>query len=314
MKIDEIAEKIKKQFGDDSIRTFDEIARKVPVCTTGCCYLDWILGTGGLPLGRIVEIWGGDGTGKTTIVYHIIAAFQKKGAIAAFLDVENGFDPKYAKRLGVDLKNLLLPNMDTAEEWLEMLIEIIANGRGLMIVALDSVASLLPEAELDGGSGGLGLQARILSKLLKRVVNAAKGKRVGILLTNQVREKIGVMYGNPEFAPGGRALRHYASIILYLQSRGFLKVSEKRVGVKVNVRCAKSKLAVPYRSGVLEMPFGEGVNKEKAIIDCAVETGVVKKRKGGVYVYGDVSARGCEGFIREAGRKTLAKILKQIRS
>jgi recombination protein RecA len=259
----------------------------VDTIPTGSIALDLVLGVGGMPRGRIVEIYGQESSGKTTLAYHIIAEAQKQGGIAAFVDAEHAVDPIYARSLGVDIDNLLVSQPDTGEEALEIM-DALVRSNAVDVVVLDSVAALVPKAEIEGemGDSHVGLQARLMSQALRKLgANVSKANCVCIFI-NQIREKIGVMFGNPETTPGGRALKFWSSVRLQVRRADSLKQGSDTVGIRVRVKVEKNKVAPPFKTAEFDVMFGRGISRSGGILDLAVENGLVSKT-GTWFTYGE---------------------------
>ncbi|MCW2973445.1 MAG: recA [Thermoleophilia bacterium] len=307
---------IEKNFGKGAImRLGDKEHVDIGVVPTGSLPLDLALGIGGMPQGRIAEIYGPESSGKTTLVYHIIAEAQKRGGICAFIDAEHALDPVYAKRIGVDVDNLLISQPDHGEQALEICELLIRSGT-LDVIAVDSVAALVPKAEIEGeiGDSFVGLQARLMSQALRKLAGSLNRANTTMVFTNQLREKVGVMFGSPETTPGGRALKFYASIRLDIRRIETLKEGTEAVGNRVRVKVVKNKLASPFKQAEFEITYGDGINQEGSIIDLGVEKKIVTK--SGAYIsYGDTrlgqGRSAAKTFLKE--HPAIAKkILKEI--
>ncbi|HEY8426380.1 MAG TPA: recombinase RecA [Limnochordales bacterium] len=293
---------IEKQYGKGSIMRMGETQTEyVEVIPTGSLALDIALGIGGVPRGRVVEIYGPESSGKTTLALHIMAEAQKMGGIAAFIDAEHAQDPRYARRLGVDVDNLLISQPDSAEQALEITEALVRSG-AVDVVVVDSVAALAPRAELEGeiGDAQVGLQARLMSQALRKLTGAISKSRTTVIFTNQLREKVGVMFGNPETTPGGRALKFYASIRMDIRRVEVLKQGTDNIGMRAKVKVVKNKLAPPFKEAEFDILYGTGISREGDLLDMGVEAGVIAK-SGPWYAYGDVRL----GQGREQAREFL---------
>ncbi len=312
-------DQIEKQYGKGSIMRLGERADekfKVDVVPTGSIALDLALGVGGLPRGRIIEIYGPEASGKTTLSLHVIAEAQKMGGQCAFVDAEHALDPKRAETIGVNLDDLLLSQPDTGEQALEITETLIRSG-ALDVIVVDSVAALVPRAELEGemGDAVMGLQARLMSQALRKLTGAISKSRTILIFTNQLRQKIGVMFGNPETTPGGLALKFYASVRLDIRRIEVLKDGENVIGSRHRVRIVKNKVAPPLRIAELDIMNDEGISKTGGLLDVAVDLGILEK-KGSFFNYeGKVLAQGKEGakLLFKEDKKLADEIEKKIR-
>ncbi|OGL14386.1 MAG: recombinase RecA [Candidatus Rokubacteria bacterium RIFCSPLOWO2_12_FULL_69_21] len=310
---------IERQFGKGAVMrlgargAFDE----VPVIPTGSIALDLALGIGGIPRGRVTEIFGPESSGKTTLGLHIIAEAQRLGGIAAFVDAEHALDPAYSKNLGVNTDELLISQPDTGEQALEIT-ETLVRSNAVDVIVVDSVAALVPRAELDGDMGDSlpGLQARLMSQALRKLTSAISRSGTAVIFINQIREKIGIMFGNPEVTPGGRALKFYASIRLDIRRQEAIKSGTDSIGARTKVKVVKNKLSPPFREAEFDMIYGEGISKEGSVLDLSVEQGLVEKSGTWFTFKNERIGQGRENakkFLKE-NPKVLADLEAKVRS
>ena len=280
---------IEKQFGKGSIMRLGDSPDKLQVNTisTGVLSIDMALGIGGVPRGRVVEIYGPESSGKTTVALHIVAQAQKEGGVAAFIDAEHALDPLYARKLGVDTDNLLVSQPDTGEQALEIAEALVRSG-AVDVIVIDSVAALVPRAEIEGdmGDAHVGLQARLMSQALRKLTGAISKSNTIAIFINQIREKVGIMFGNPEVTPGGRALKFYASIRMEVRKTETLKQGSELVGNRTRVKIVKNKIAPPFKQADFDIMYGEGISREGSLIDLAAEMEIINK-SGTWYSYND---------------------------
>ena len=278
---------IEKQFGKGSIMRLGQskVAVGIEGISTGALSLDIALGIGGVPRGRVIEIFGPESSGKTTLALHIVAEAQAQGGTAAFVDVEHALDPDYSRKLGVNIDTLIISQPDWGEQAMEI-VETLVRSNAIDVIIIDSVAALVPRAEIEGemGDSHMGLQARLMSQVLRKLTAAISKSKTSVIFVNQIREKIGVMFGNPETTPGGRALKFYASVRLDIRRKEPIKDGTREIGNRVRVKVAKNKLAAPFHEARLNIIYGEGISKEGSILDAAVEHGVIE-RSGSWFIY-----------------------------
>ena len=316
--LDTMVAQIKKRFGEGAIMKLgDSSSLNVEAIPTGCLALDMALGIGGIPRGRITEIYGPESSGKTTLCQHIIAECQKLGGIAAFIDVEHALDPAYAQRCGVNIDDLYISQPDTGEQGLEITEALVRSG-AVDVVVVDSVAALVPQAEIEGdmGDAHMGLQARLMSQALRKLTGAIKRSNAAVIFTNQLRMKIGVLFGNPETTSGGNALKFYAAVRLDMRRMEAIKQSGDVIGNRVRVRVKKNKVAPPFKVAEFDIMFDHGISKEGSMLDVGVESGVIEKR-GSYYSFGDTrlgqGRENAKTFLLQ-NQDICAEIESQIRS
>ncbi|NLE50688.1 MAG: recombinase RecA [Chloroflexi bacterium] len=300
--LDNTVSELTKRYGDGTIVRLGDVSHlQVDVIPTGSLAIDLAIGVGGIPRGRVTEIYGPESSGKTTLCLHVIAEAQRMGGVCAFVDMEHALDPVYSQRLGVDVDNLYISQPDTGEQALEITDALVRSG-AVDVVVLDSVAALVPRAELEGEMGDthVGLQARLMSQALRKLSGAIKQSNTAVLFTNQLREKIGIMFGNPETTTGGRALRFYASLRLDIRRIQAIKRKDEVIGNRTRVKVTKNKVAPPFRQCEIDILYNEGFSKEGDVIDLGVETGIIEKR-GAFYRYND----GLIGQGRENAKEYL---------
>lgn len=315
--LDKVIMDIEKAYGKGAIMKLGEMAKEnIDVIPTGALSLDIALGVGGVPRGRIVEIYGAESSGKTTIALHIIAEAQKMGGEAAFIDAEHALDPFYAKKLGVDINNLIVSQPDSGEQALEI-VEALVRSNAIDVIVIDSVAALVPQAEIDGemGEAHVGLQARLMSQALRKLAGITSKTKTTVIFINQLREKVGIMFGNPETTPGGRALKFYASVRLEVRKGEIIKSQGQPIGSKVKVKVVKNKVAPPFKEAEFDLIYGEGISKEGNVLDVAVNIDVIQK-SGAWYTYnGQKIGQGRENakqFLKE-NPDIMQEIIEKIR-
>nr|DAW91235.1 MAG TPA: Protein recA [Bacteriophage sp.] len=301
--LDQVLLDIEKQFGKGAVMKLgDNEHREIDVVSSGSISLDVALGIGGYPKGRIIEIFGPESSGKTTFALHAIAEIQKKGGRAAFIDAEHALDPQYAAKIGVNINDLLLSQPDNGEQALEICEALVRSG-AIGIIVIDSVAALVPQAEIEGemGDSHVGLQARLMSQALRKLSGIINKTNTVCIFINQLREKVGVMFGNPEVTPGGRALKFYSSIRLEIRKGEQIKLGNDIVGNKTNVKVVKNKMAPPFKTCTLEIAYGEGISKTGEVVDLATDAGIIEK-SGAWYSY--------NGEKIGQGRENVKELLK----
>ena len=315
--LDAAMSQIEKQFGKGSVMKLGEFkAMEVEAIPTGALSLDIALGIGGVPRGRIIEIYGPESSGKTTLALHIIAEAQKENGEAAFIDAEHALDPVYAKKLGVDIDNLIVSQPDTGEQALEITEALIRSG-ALDVVVVDSVAALVPKAEIDGdmGDSHMGLQARLMSQALRKLAGAINKSKTVLIFINQLREKIGVMFGNPETTTGGRALKFYASVRMDIRKIENIKKDGEIIGSRARVKVVKNKVAPPFREAEFDIVYGKGISKEGNILDTAVNLDIIEKSGSWFSYNGNRIGQGRENvknFLKE-NPDIMAEVEKKVR-
>ncbi len=302
--IDSAIAQIERKFGAGSVMRMDDQAREpIPVVSTGSLSIDLALGVGGLPRGRVVEIFGPESSGKTTLALHVVAEAQRAGGTAVFTDVEHALDPAYAEKLGVNIADLIVSQPNTGEEALEIT-DVFVRSNAVDVIVVDSVAALVPRAEIEGDMGDVqvGLQARLMSQAMRKLTANISRSRTIVIFINQLREKIGVMFGNPETTPGGRALKFYASVRLDIRRIGAIKVGTESVGGRTRVRVVKNKVAPPFRTAEFDMMYGTGISREGDLLDLGVDQGILTK-SGAHYSY--------DGTRLGMGRENAKRFLRE---
>ncbi len=315
--LDQVLMDIEKQFGKGAVMKLgDNEHREIDVVSSGSICLDVALGIGGYPKGRIIEIFGPESSGKTTFALHAIAEIQKKGGRAAFIDAEHALDPQYAAKIGVNINDLLLSQPDNGEQALEICEALVRSG-AIGIIVIDSVAALVPQAEIEGemGDSHVGLQARLMSQALRKLSGIINKTNTVCIFINQLREKVGVMFGNPEVTPGGRALKFYSSIRLEIRKGEQIKLGTDIVGNKTNVKVVKNKMAPPFKTCTLEIAYGEGISKTGEIVDLATDANIIEK-SGAWYSYnGEKIGQGRENVkeLLKNNKKLYDELEKKVR-
>jgi len=309
-------EQIRARFGEGSIMNLGEAkAMNVDVISTGCLSLDIALGVGGVPKGRIIEIYGPEASGKTTLAQHIVAEAQKNGGTAAFVDAEHALDPDYAKKIGVDIDSLLISQPDTGEQALEIVETLVRSG-GIDVIVVDSVAALVPKAEIEGemGDSHMGLQARLMSQALRKLAGIVHKSNTIVIFINQIRMKIGVFFGNPETTTGGNALKFYSSVRVEVRRSAQIKQGEKIIGNQVKAKVVKNKVAAPFKSTVFDIMYNEGISVAGDVLDSGLAFGIINK-SGNSYTYGEeklgVGRENAKAYLRE-NKKLTAEMRKKI--
>jgi len=304
-------EQIKTKFGDGAIMKFGEAKKTdVDAVTTGCLSLDLALGIKGVPRGRVIEVFGPESSGKTTLAQHIIAEVQKTGGIAAFIDAEHALDPDYASKIGVNIKDLLISQPDTGEQALEIL-ETLVRSNAVDVIVVDSVAALVPQKEIEGemGDSHMGLQARLMSQALRKLTGIVAKTKTIVIFINQIRQKIGVVFGNPETTTGGNALKFYSSVRIEIRRSAQIKQAEKIIGNRVKCKIVKNKVAAPFRTCEFEIMYNEGISIAGDLLDVGVANDVIKK-SGNSYTYNDTKL----GVGRENAKISIKKDAKMLAS
>jgi len=303
-------DQIRERFGEGAIMTFDDSKMlKVESVPTGCLSVDLALGIGGVPRGRITEIYGPESSGKTTLAQHVVAEVQKLGGIAAFVDAEHAFDPDYAKKIGINVKELLISQPDTGEQALEI-VETLVRSNSIDVIVIDSVAALVPKAEIEGdmGASHMGLQARLMSQALRKLTGAVSKSKAVVIFINQTRMKIGIVFGNPETTTGGMALKFYSSLRIEVRRSAQIKQGDKIIGNRVKLKVVKNKVAPPFRTTEFDIMYNEGISVAGDALDAGVLHKVIDK-KGNTYTFEETKL----GVGREAAKRTLREDIKMIK-
>jgi recombination protein RecA len=309
-------DQIRERFGEGSIMNLGEAkAMDVAATSTGCLSLDIALGVGGVPRGRIIEIYGPESSGKTTLAQHIVAEVQKEGGVAAFVDAEHALDPEYAKKIGVDIDKMLISQPDNGEQALEIVETLVRSG-GIDVIIVDSVAALVPKKEIEGdmGDSHMGLQARLMSQALRKLAGIVHKSNTTVIFINQIRMKIGVVFGNPETTTGGNALKFYSSVRIEVRRAAVIKQGEKVIGNQVKAKVVKNKVAAPFKTTVFDIMYNEGISVAGDMLDTGLAFGVLTKA-GNSYSYGDiklgVGRETAKAFLK-ADKKLLAELRKKV--